>query len=720
MKKLILALLATGLLQAQFTWREFRVYSPPGKPIFTLKLPDDYEKINFELNYAPEAFSEAFLEIEYNLVNCDVPLKMGIAFNGEFLDFKDLKLNKNRIVQKIPVYLLRKFSTLEVSVSLKSLKTHCLGYIDVTRISLKGLINYLSSPYLISQYPEILLDKTQNPDRVIYFQLPEKTNPVTSIAVSYIAEDLGFRGGEETPAIEVVQNAGTVREGAALIIGTPEEQYFSPLLLKIIRTSSHIKLVRRKGKFFWANLKGERISDNLGILISTNNAYGFPVLIVTGNSDDAVLKAALALITESKDYGENVFFVASQYYGFNRTPIILGPEPEYFDFSHIYRGTARVTGPEARFVLPLKFLPDMEFLPYSQLFRLRLQASEVVNIKKSKLKITIDGEKIFDENLVGPCADSGKEVVIPWKALGAINYLNFDFKIVPKIPVTDSSVLWVEILPTTRFRMTRKWVIEMPDLKYLKYYGFPFGYSPYVKKTYVVLDQLSEDRFKVYLEFMRFLGEKEVFPEVPIITRRDVGNLKKFRYNVVFIGDFESKRAKQPFLYENLGKKNNAYLYLSFKNEEEAGGIIRLFRFPEKLNAIYGNLAVLDYTGEVTQCKLTRRISYWGAPEKKFDMRYFFLENYYKLLIYIPLILIGLFIALTILRYIVRGFKLTIRSLKRPSRPERKFERALKVVSQEEKLEPPEEEPVVQVESELEEEVEERPKKRKTLRKKKR
>ncbi len=717
MKKLILALLATGLLQAQFTWREFRVFTTPGQPIFTLNLPDDYEKIDFKLNYSPEAFSEAYLEIDYNLINCDVPLKMGIAFNGEFLGFKDLKPDRHRIVQKIPIYLLKKFSTLEVSVSLKSLKTHCIGYIDITKISLKGLINYLNSPYLISQYPEIFLDRTQNPDQIVYFQLPEKTHPVTSIAVSYIAEDLGYRGKTSTPAFDVVRNADIVRKGAALIIGTPDEQYFSPLLLKIIQTSSHIKLLRKRGEYYWANLKGEKISDDLGILIATNNEYGFPVMIVTGNSEDAVLKAAFALITESKSYGENIFFVASGYYGFNRTPVILGPEPEYFELSHVYRGTARVTGPEARFVLTLRFLPDMEFLPYSQIFRLRLQASDVVNIKKSKLKITIDGEKIFDESIEGPCADSGKEVVINWKSLGTINYLNFDFKIIPRIPVSDSSVLWVEILPTTKFKMTRKWVIEMPDLRYLKYYAFPFGYSPYVKKTYIVIDKLSEDRFKVYLEFMRFIGEKEVFPEVPIISRKDIGNLKKFEHNVIFIGDFKTKKAKQPFLYEDLGRKNNAYLYLSFRNDEEAGGIIKLFRIPQKLNALYGNLALIDYSGEVTHCELTRRISYWGAPEKKFDMRYFFLENYYKLLIYIPLILIGIFILLTILRYIVRGFKLTIRSIRKPRKVDKRFERALKIVEQE-PVEMPPEEPEVQTEKD--EVIEEKPRKLKSLKRKKR
>ncbi len=703
MKNFILTLLATGLLQAQFTWREFKIYPPPGEPVFTLKLPDDYKKVNFELNYPPEAFSEAFIEMDYELVNCDVPLKMGIAFNGEFLGFKDVKLNGSKIVQQIPVYLLKRFSTLEVSISLKSLKTHCLGYINIKKLLLKGLINYLQSPYLISQYPDILLNKEKNPDNVILFQLPEKISPVTSMAVSYIAEDLGYRGKSHTPEIEVIRDAGTARKGVTLIIGTPEEQYFSPLMLKIIGISSHISLRRGRGHYFWVNAKGEKIPEDLGVLITTNNAHGFPVFIVTGNSDEAVLKAALALITEARGLGENVFFVASEYYGFNRTPVILGPEPEYFDLSQVYKGTARVTGPEARFVLPLRFLPGMEFLPYSQIFRLRLKASRFVNIKKSKLKITIDGEKILDENMVGPCADSGKEVVIPWKALEPVNFLNFDFKIVPRIPVTDSSLLWVEILPTTRFRMTRKWVIEMPDLKYLKYYGFPFGYSPYVKKTYAVIDQLSTDRFKVYLEFMRFLGEKEVFPEIPIIGQ--VGNLKKFRHNVVFIGNYQ-KKGKQPFLYEDLGKYNNAYLYISFKNEEEAGGIVKLFRFPAKLNAIYGNLANIDYSGEVVECRLTRRISYWGAPEKKFDMRYFFLENYYKLLIYIPLILIILFLALTALRYLVRGLKLTVRSLKRHEEPEKKFKRALKVVSQNTmEMESPEET--------------EGPSRRKTLRKKK-
>ena len=650
------------MVHAQFAWRNFVLYKEGNGPLITLNLPDDYEKRVFRLNYPSESFSKAYLVLEYSVLNCEVPLKMGLAVNGDFLGYFSLNPNGGKLSIPIPTYLLKSLTIIELSVSLKTLETNCLGYIDITNMYIRGLINYLATPYIISQYPELILSKEYNPDGIIYFQLPARFSPVSSIGLSYIIEDLGSRKSENFPVIDIVSDVRSVRKGIAVIVGTPDEQYFDPALREVIRLSSRLILKRGRAGYYWARSNGTKIPDNVGIIITSNNSNGYPVLIVSGNSDNAVLNAAIALIQEGKNFVTNFELIEPGFIKFNRQPIILGPDPEYFFISDIYKGSTKFYGGKNTFYLPLRFLPGMNFLPYSQIMRLHLKASKFVNLSKSRLKITIDGELLFDESYIGPCSDSGKEVVIPWQSLKPENIIKFEFKTVPRVPLEDSSLLWVEILPRTNFKMTRKWVIEMPNLAYLKHYAFPFGYSPYKRKTYVVLSQFTADNFKVYLEFLRFVGSKQVFPEVPLLTRETLKGIKQLSQNAVMIGDFRPVKAPQPYIFEDIGKEKNAYLYLSYSIPEDARVFVKLFRIPEKLNAAYGNLAILNELGDIKNCKLTRRINYWGAPKAKFDMRYFFLQNYYRLLIIIPLVLIGIFIALTLLRYIVLSSKKILRA----------------------------------------------------------
>ena len=650
------------MVRAQFAWRNFVLYKEGTGPLFTLNLPDDYNKRVFRLNYPAESFSKAYLIIEYSVLNCEVPIKMGLAVNGDFLGYFNLNTQGGKLTIPIPTYLLRSLTVIEMSVSLKSLVTNCLGYIDITNMYIRGLINYLATPYIISEYPELILSREYNPDGVVYFQLPEKLSPVSSIGLSYIMEDLGSRESKNFPAIDIVNDVRSVNKGIAVIVGTSDEQYFDPGLREVIRLSSHLILRRGGTGYYWARSNGTKIPDDVGIIITSNNSNGYPVLIVTGNTDNAVLNAAIALIQEGKNFVTSFELIEPGFIKFNRKPIILGPDPEYFFISDIYKGSTKFYGVENTFYLPLRFLPGMNFLPYSQIMRLHLKTSKFVNPKKSKLKITIDGELIFDENYVGPCSDSGKEVVIPWQSLKPENRIKFEFKTVPRIPISDSSLLWVEILPKTYFKMTRKWVIEMPNLSFLKYYAFPFGYSPYKRKTYIVLNRFTSNNFKLYLEFLRFVGSKQVFPEVPLLTKEVLKGIKQLSQNAVMIGDFRPVKAPQPYMYEDIGKEKNAYLYLSYSDPEDARVFVNLFRIPEKLNAAYGNLALLNKLGDIKSCELTRRINYWGAPKAKFDMRYFFLQNYYRLLYIIPLILIGIFIGLTLIRYFVLGLKRIIRA----------------------------------------------------------
>ncbi len=665
MKKFLLILILVSSLQAQFTWRKFH---PPedrnGLVRFSMALPHGFKKLYFVIPYDVSAFSKAYVDIKFRVEACDVPLKMGVSVNGNFLGFFDITNKSHRLRIPISIYYLKKFTTLEVSATPKDLKSYCNGTVEVEDIGINGLINCYANPYKIYDYPALFIDRKWNPRGQIYFQIPKVLSEYSTEAISFLAEDLGFRGQDTLPPLFGREDVNHIRAGVGVIIGTPEEQTFSYSLINIISNTTNLTLRKKNGKRRWVyKYTGKSVPDDKGIIFTVNNIYGYPIVIFTGNSPAAVRNAAIFFLYNAEKIYADYRVVNPTNLIYERTQRILGPEPTYFLLSDIYLRNPRIYGEDTKFPLRLRFLPGTQFLPYSQVFRLRLKPSPYVDIKRSHLRIRILGQLIFDEPITAACSDTGKEVVIPWKTLRPINYLVFHFKTIPKSPPPDSNEIWVEILGSTKFKMPRKWRVTMPDLKYMKYYAFPFGYSPYRKRTYVVLDEINEDKFRMYLEFMRFVGTKDVYPEAPLVAGYSIENPEKFKKNAVFIGKYTNPKLAMPYIRETILDSATAHLYLAFSGVEDELALVKFFRDKSLVDKIRGSAVTISRTGKVFSISKNGRKMPWGA-RRKFDMRYFFLKYYYKLLYIIPIVLIFIFILLTLLRIIVISTKKIIKKRK--------------------------------------------------------
>ncbi len=683
MRKILLILIFASSLQAQFAWRKFH---PPedrtGFVRFSMKLPNGYKKLHLVIPYDISAFSKAYVDIKFRVEACDVPLKMGVSVNGNFLGFFNITSKSRSLKIPISVYYLKKYTTLEVSATPRDLKSYCNGTVEVEDIGINALINCYANPYKIYDYPALFIDRRWNPRGRIYFQIPKVLSEYSTEAISFLAQDLGYRGQDTLPSLEGKTDVNHLRAGVGVIIGTPEEQTFSYSLINIISHTTNLTLRKKNGKRHWVyKYTGKSVPDDKGIIFTVNNIYGYPILIFTGNTPSAVRNAAIFFLYNAENIYASYKVVNPTNLIYERTQRIFGPEPTYFQLSDVYLRNPRIYGEDTRFALRLRFLPGTQFLPYSQVFRLRLKPSPYVDIKRSHLRIRILGQLIFDEPITAACSDTGKEVVIPWKTLRPINYLVFHFQTIPKSPPPDSNEIWVEILGSTKFKMPRKWRVTMPDLKYMKYYAFPFGYSPYRKKTYVILDEINEDKFRMYLEFMRFVGTKDVYPEAPLLAGYSIAKPEKFRKNAVFIGRYTNPKLAMPYIHETILDSATAHLYLAFSGLDGENALIKFFRDKSLVDQIRGSAVTISRNGEVFTVSRDGKKIPWGA-KRKFDMRYFFLKYYYKLLYIIPIVLILIFIFLTLLRLIVINTKKLIRKRKTVTETEEETEEEKKEVVQ--------------------------------------
>ena len=676
MRKILFIVIFATSLQAQFTWRKFH---PPedinGLVRFSLRLPNGYKKLHLMIPYDIYAFSKAYVNIKFRLEACDVPIRMGVSVNGNFLGFFNITDKSRSLTIPISVYYLKKYTTLEVSASPRDLKSYCNGTVEIEDIGINGLINCYANPYKIYNYPAFLIDRRWNPRGRIYFQIPKVLSEYSTEAISFLAQDLGYRGQDTLPSLEGRNDVNYLKGGVGVIIGTPEEQTFSYGLINIISNTTNLTLRTKDGKKRWVyKFTGKSVPDEKGIIFTVNNIYGYPILIFTGNSPSAVRNAAIFFLYNAENIYTSYKVVNPTNLIYERTQRIFGPEPTFFQLSDVYLRNPRIYGEETKFALRLRFLPGTQFLPYSQVFRLKLKPSPYVDIKRSHLQIRILGQLIFDEPITAASSDTGKEVVIPWRTLRSINYMVFYFKTVPKSPPQDSNEIWIEILGSTKFKMPRKWRLIMPDLKYMKYYAFPFGYSPYRKRTYIVLDEVNEDKFRMYLEFMRFVGTKDVYPEAPLIAGYSITQPEKFKKNAVFIGRYTNPKLAMPYIRETILDSATAHLYLAFSGLEGEGALIKFFRDKYLVDQVRGSAVTISRTGEVFTVSRDGKKTPWGA-KSKFDMRYFFLKYYYKLLYIIPIVLVFIFIFMTLLRMVVINTKKFIKKHKMENQGvETKFE----------------------------------------------
>ena len=372
-------------------------------------------------------------------------------------------------------------------------------------------LDFARFPYPI--FDDRALDTTQ-----IKYAQPIKSSAEWLTAASRLQAHLGrlhdFRSMDTT----FVKDAkGLTWNDRLIVLGTPDEQ---PALKDL-----KLPLPVSNGKFLDANKTA--FPNDVGILMLTgaSGSANPPVLVVSGNGPEGVLKAAQFLVQpDSAKIGTGqLILVTNQSSGESKSPgkrdwKRFMPGDAKFELSRLLGNDNKpfqdvmVRGSNApRVEFNFRALPDDQFIRGSSM-TLKYSYSAQIDTRKSTVSVFIDNIGIGSKKLT---SDNGGisetfTVDLPANLITPNSRIGVDFKLVPRNleqcgPAIDQQ-LWGTVHKNTEFNLNREIAVSLPDLKLLTY-GYPFAAPQDLSRTAIVLpDNPTPSDVMTLMKFSERLG----------------------------------------------------------------------------------------------------------------------------------------------------------------------------------------------------------------------
>jgi cellulose synthase operon protein B len=346
-------------------------------------------------------------------------------------------------------------------------------------------------------FDDLALDTT----RISYMQ-PTQVDAAWLTATSRLQTQMGrladFRG-LDTQLLKEAKNLSW--DDRLVIIGTPAQQ---PLLktLKLPLTVKGDQLVGRDGV---------AIPGDEGVLMLTSIEQGkVPVLVISGNSPEAVQKAAQSLVNaQSAKLGSTALV---QVKGDLPAPAAIErrdwprflPAQKQFQLKDLKGGDGKNYGDVSVYgsdAPPAEFnfwaLPDDRFLRGSTM-TLRYNYSAQADPRKSTVSIDIDGVNIGSKKLDSDAGANQQTftVELPENLVKSNSKIQVNFKLVPKDEegsaracgrLTDQQLSGT-VLANTEFSLNREIGAELPNLKLLTS-GYPFAEMQDLSRMAIVVPE---------------------------------------------------------------------------------------------------------------------------------------------------------------------------------------------------------------------------------------
>jgi hypothetical protein len=376
-------------------------------------------------------------------------------------------------------------------------------------------------PLSFERYPYPLFDTLSLESNQIAYLLPSTVDETWLTSAARLQTSLGQIAQYRNLETRLVTSTEQVNSAERLVvIGTPATQ---PLL-------SELELpVALKNKQF---LDGKQmvLPNDVGILLLTTKAKT-PVLVATGNSDQAVAKAVQFLVQapDRQLATGNVIFVnhltsvatptGREWRGylpaadqFKLSDLRSLNDQPYSDLS--VRGSH---APALEF--DFRTLPDDRVLPGSSM-TLRYSYGPQVNPLTSQVEVQLDGVPLGGARLtsVNGANNQALRVDLPPDSVKPHSKMQINFRLDPRerrscSRVTDQQ-LWGKILADTSFDLRREQVVRLPDLKLLQS-GYPFNAPQDLSGTAIVLpDQPTAADLLLLLDVSERLGRLSRFDSV--------------------------------------------------------------------------------------------------------------------------------------------------------------------------------------------------------------
>src|SRR5919199_2628060 len=370
-------------------------------------------------------------------------------------------------------------------------------------------------PLNLTRYPYPFFDELSlEPNRIVYL-LP-KLNEAWLTAAPRFQAALGRLADFRPVETRLVQDLDEVEPNDRLIvIGTPAAQ---PALKSL---DLPFKIAANQ------ILDGNKIPlpDNVGLLMLTTTQKGsVPILVVTGNGSEGVIKAAQFLVQpDTRKLATGQAIVVSD---LNTVPTpsprhwpLYLPETNSFKLSDLKTPTngkpfkdITVRGSAAP---PIEFdfraLPDDQFTRGSYM-NLRYSYGPQLNPRLSAVEVLLDdvfigGARLTSEN---GATRQTLRVDLPANLLKPTSKIKVAFRLNPKEPPECGKVIDQQLTGTvhadTDFKLNRENSVQLPDLELLQT-GFPFAAPQDLSRTAMVVPESpSNTELLTLLAFSERLG----------------------------------------------------------------------------------------------------------------------------------------------------------------------------------------------------------------------
>lgn len=397
----------------------------------------------------------------------------------------------------------------------------------------------------LAVFPYPYFDPLAYPPVELTYVMPRDPSSATLTALARvsgaIAQDAAYRPVD----VRFVDEIPAAPRGNYIVVGTAAEQ---PEAMRLLREAQI----------------SPPANASAGIVASMRLAQDrrYAALVVSGQSGEAVLRAASSLVDRSsrssfigssavvERYESGAAAIPRDWQGFV-------PDRTRFSFQELGFEGQTVRGVfSAPVRLEVKVQPDARPVEHRQKLHIHYAYGASLKRELSTMEVVLNGISLRSVPLTNKSGSESEwlTVDVPWDLYGPYNRLELLFHLYPDTfreceRVSDRQ-LWGSVYPDSYFEMPRDYWVEYPDLSTFARWGFPFTLRADLSETVVVLPGPgARDAVHTLVRLMNFLMKPHVRDTVRVraVHAADINAAELAKAHVIFLAP-HANPAAEPLL----------------------------------------------------------------------------------------------------------------------------------------------------------------------------
>jgi hypothetical protein len=354
----------------------------------------------------------------------------------------------------------------------------------------------------LASLPLPLLDPAGPRDLRLGVLVPSRITLPTLEATALILADLACRAAPRAVDLRFV---GSVEDDdPLLIVGTPAEQR----LLRAVATP-RVTINDGPNGSALAVVGASPIDDATGLVgLTATGPHGAPVLYVTGNTPEAVVRAGWSLAAHSQWQGDLALASSSPAWRAKRRGEWRGFPPPRARFSLSDVGLSPTPLPvnsDTPLRVTIPALPDTRYLSHGHRLRLSLQRlPALLDRPEGGLEVSWNGQRLRRVTAaeLPRQPEFTLEMALPAEALRLDNVLALAWK------GASGAFTPLTLIPEgTQLYWPREYEARLPDLALLRSSFYPLSLRPDLSDVILVVpDAITEEIFELVCELSAWLG----------------------------------------------------------------------------------------------------------------------------------------------------------------------------------------------------------------------